>query len=80
MSGCFCVGPQNGQPHCPCAMREGVGREWREIGPSVWHRDPPKEVVATGWKCVVCGKGNAPFMPTCGNPTCGVDLSKGATA
>jgi hypothetical protein len=33
-----------------------------------------------GWKCPVCGKGNAPFMPTCGNQLCGVDLSKGATA
>jgi hypothetical protein len=34
----------------------------------------------TGWKCPVCWKGNAPFAATCGNPICGIDLSKGATA
>lgn len=41
---------------------------------------PAQQEVKIGWKCPVCGKGNAPFMPTCGNQLCGVDLSKGATA
>lgn len=22
MSGCFCMGPQNGEPFCPCKMRQ----------------------------------------------------------
>ena len=22
MSGCFCMGPQNGQPFCPCKMEQ----------------------------------------------------------
>lgn len=23
MNACFCIGPQNGEPYCPCQMREG---------------------------------------------------------
>ena len=22
MTACFCIGPQNGEPYCPCRMRE----------------------------------------------------------
>jgi hypothetical protein len=33
-----------------------------------------------GWKCPVCGKGNAPFQKLCANSACGIDFSKGATA
>ena len=32
----------------------------------------PSQTVQMGWKCPVCGKGNAPFMPTCGNQSCGM--------
>jgi len=28
-----------------------------------------------GWKCPVCGKGNAPFMQTCGNTACGINFN-----
>ena len=37
----------------------------------------PADVVTqqTGWRCPVCGKGNAPFMPTCGNQMCGVNIT-----
>lgn len=31
MSTCFCVGPQNGQPVCPCRMRNVVVREGRYV-------------------------------------------------
>jgi hypothetical protein len=72
-----CATPNMCEPFQGCdSPRDG----WKEINPGTWHRYPEKEAVATGWKCVVCGKGNAPFMPTCGNQLCGVDLSKGATA
>lgn len=35
---CFCVGPQNGQPLCPCMMsnvsiEDGRYREIRDLGP-----------------------------------------------
>ena len=36
-------------------------------------------VVQHGWRCPVCGKGNAPFNPTCGNPTCGINITGSAT-
>jgi hypothetical protein len=70
-TGCYCMGPQNGEPECPCRMRAkrivGDG-DWRPVS------------VAVGWKCPVCGKGNAPFMPTCGNTLCGVNLNSPACA
>ena len=50
---------------------------------NMWKPTPapqPAPSAQVGWKCPVCGKGNAPFMPTCGNTLCGVDLGKGATA
>ncbi len=30
---CFCVGPQNGEPRCPCMMRGLVQRDGRWIEP-----------------------------------------------
>ncbi len=38
MSGCYCVGPQNGEPLCPCRMRavlmiEGRYVELMDYGP-----------------------------------------------
>jgi hypothetical protein len=84
MTGCFCIGPQNGALLCPCAMRRREGDlAWElpsQADPNKFRMPDPGAVPNTGWKCPVCGKGNAPFMPTCGNQLCGVDLSKGATA
>lgn len=31
MSTCFCMGPQNGEPLCPCQMRKVVIRNGRYI-------------------------------------------------
>ena len=33
--------------------------------------------VQNGWRCPVCGKGNAPFASGCANPTCGITLNGG---
>ena len=33
MSSCLCVGPQNGEPLCPCRMRGLVKRNGRWIKP-----------------------------------------------
>lgn len=30
---CYCVGPQNGEPRCPCRMRDVVVRDGRYIEP-----------------------------------------------
>jgi hypothetical protein len=40
----------------------------------------PRDVVQqqVGWKCPVCGKGNAPFQKLCANAACGIDFTKGA--
>lgn len=27
ISNCFCIGPQNGAPHCPCLMRQEAGQK-----------------------------------------------------
>lgn len=32
---CLCVGPQNGEPRCPCAMRKLIVRDGRYIQPEV---------------------------------------------
>lgn len=62
---CFCVGPQNGDPHCPCVMRA------RKIAGA---DDMKTFVVAQrGWICPKCGKGNAPWQPICANALCGAD-------
>ena len=46
MRACYCIGPQNGQPLCPCQMRNVVVREGRykrviDLGP-VQHRPEPE--------------------------------------
>ena len=43
---CFCIGPQNGEPLCPCKMRRVVIKDGRyilrerDLGPVL---PPPKE-------------------------------------
>lgn len=32
---CNCIGPQNGQPRCPCMMRGVIQRDGRWIQPEV---------------------------------------------
>lgn len=32
---CFCIGPQNGEPLCPCQMRHIIVRNGRYIKPEV---------------------------------------------
>ena len=63
---CYCIGPQNGEPFCPCMMRAK-----NLIGP-----DNGTTIVQAGWKCPVCGKGNAPWASSCQNFACGIDLGK----
>lgn len=38
--------------------------------------DPVSVAVHAGWQCPVCKKGNAPWVPTCQNATCGIDLTR----
>lgn len=63
---CYCIGPQNGEPHCPCMMRK-----MKLVGNPVG-----QTIVQAGWKCPVCGKGNAPWASSCQNFACGIDLGK----
>jgi len=32
---CFCIGPQNGEPKCPCEMKGLIQRDGRWIQPEV---------------------------------------------
>lgn len=32
---CFCVGPQNGEPMCPCMMRNVERRDGRYVKPEI---------------------------------------------
>ncbi|CAB4164376.1 hypothetical protein UFOVP826_30 [uncultured Caudovirales phage] len=57
---CFCIGPQNGQPLCPCAMQHvrienGRYVEKRDLGPVVGQE-----------KCLMCSgvHGNGLPCPT----------------
>jgi hypothetical protein len=34
--------------------------------------------VHTGWKCPICGKGNAPWTPGCANAACGINFTQAA--
>ncbi len=57
---CNCIGPQNGDPACPCAM---VGYRERELG--------KKALEAIGTKCERCGtSAPATFWPLCNRPEC----------
>jgi hypothetical protein len=68
-------------PHPNCTLASGACfHEGRCAGgcTHIIRRDPKVEIL--GWKCPVCGKGNAPFQKLCANSACGIDFSKGATA
>ena len=71
-SACNCVGPQNGEPFCPCQMRGMIKRDGRWIrpekdcGPVV----PEPKPIAPG-----LGQGNGCICPpgaerTCRGPFC----------
>jgi hypothetical protein len=74
MSACFCSGPAPGETFCPCQLRDISKLGTVRDSVVVYHHGP------AGWKCPVCGKGNAPFQKLCANSACGIDFSKGATA
>lgn len=51
-SGCFCVGPQNGQPLCPCGMRSKYSEEHIALAMEMAYRrakgiTPPKPSIQT---------------------------------
>lgn len=58
MSSCFCMGPQNGEPLCPCAMKSVRIKDGRyvipekDLGPAL---EPFKPVWPKEEKCGVCG-------------------------
>lgn len=47
MSICACMGPQNGEPLCPCAMRAVKGyTSFNYVAPGPWAPAPSEEVAA----------------------------------
>lgn len=80
---CNCMGPQNGQPKCPCQMRGVVQRDgrWiepeRDLGPvRPSPPDIPFHLQTTGAGCV-CPAG---AEKTCMGPMCPRRPIVGATA
>ena len=67
---CACIGPQNGQPYCPCRM-EGLiqrGGQWiepeRVVGPVL----PPQvnlTLAKQPWECPRCKTINGPNVERC---------------
>lgn len=47
VSACFCMGPQNGQPLCPCAMKNVFIRDGRYIRREVDLGPAPPEAIAS---------------------------------
>lgn len=70
MSACFCVGPQNGNPVCPCRMRNMKRRNGRwveehDFGPV--SPPPPDFMLPSLTIGCVCPPTSE---QTCQNPTC----------
>lgn len=65
---CYCVGPKNGEPYCPCRMKNVIQRDGRwielekDLGPAVTKSVSPTR------KCPNCKQGywSAKFCPECG--------------
>lgn len=63
---CFCTGPQNGEPHCPCVMRQ---RQANPPGLGTVQAAPRE-----GWICPRCKTVNAPNVATCMGRYCNLDI------
>jgi hypothetical protein len=48
MSGCFCIGPQNGEPLCPCRMRSVEIKDGRYV--QVIDHGPVKEPIPESYR------------------------------
>jgi len=63
MRQCFCIGPQNGDPLCPCMMRAQNEEAATE------YRGRPRRGVAipaqSGWACPKCGNVYSPRTFEC---------------
>jgi hypothetical protein len=69
---CNCVGPQQGMPLCPCAMRsvrvqDGRYVQVRDLGPVKLER-PAIEPIRKCGKCTKILPPYANFCPSCGEP------------
>lgn len=67
---CACIGPQNGEPRCPCMMRSVIERDgrWiereRDLGPARPVFTPPQPAEPIGCICPPTSE------QTCQRPTC----------
>jgi hypothetical protein len=65
-SSCGCIGPQNGEPYCPCQMRgprQADGRWVKDMGPV----DPHRIALPKINRCSGCGKlGAGNYCSDCG--------------
>ncbi|MGA7781147.1 MAG: hypothetical protein WCA85_26040 [Paraburkholderia sp.] len=68
-------------PRSTCTATGGdcfrEGRCLRGCKSEVKFKDQSTQI---GWKCPVCGKGNAPFQKICANAACGINFSAPACA
>jgi len=66
-------GRQCNRSVCLQGMRCVIGNPAESVTQKIGANNYPLPSPNIGWKCPVCGKGNAPFMPTCGNQSCGIN-------
>jgi hypothetical protein len=71
---CIQTGLQCQRTACLQGLRCILGNPAETVTQQVGANDYRLPSPNVGWKCPVCGKGNAPFMPICGNTMCGVKL------
>ena len=70
LQSCNCIGPQNGQPLCPCQMRGVVERDGRYVKVSDLG---PVTPVFKKLKCQGCAASIAAIWKHC--PHCGIALN-----
>ncbi|QDP57349.1 MAG: hypothetical protein Unbinned3696contig1008_27 [Prokaryotic dsDNA virus sp.] len=68
---CNCIGPQNGDPVCPCQMRGVKIRDGRyvkeqDLGPVP--RRPDASTIVNCGTCFAIMPAHANFCPSCGAP------------
>lgn len=82
MQVCSISCPQDGRQcqrtACLQGMRCVIGNPGEGVSQQIGANNYRLPSPHVGWKCCVCGKGNAPFASTCGNPMCGVEIKAGA--
>jgi len=73
---CNQTGLQCQRSACLQAAKCVLGDPMQVVTQHVGANNYPMPSPNLGWKCPVCGKGNAPFQNLCANAACGIDFTQ----